>query len=68
MSIVLLYPLLMMVARSLWETTKNTVGFNHMIASASDAASGGGVAYVMETMYNYTAYFADNDPRYSQLV
>lgn len=44
------------------------MGFNHMIASSPDALTyattgGGDVAYVMETMFNYTAYFADNDPR-----
>lgn len=55
--------------RSLWEETNNTVGFNHMVASASDAAnynpqSSSTVALAMETMYGYTAYFADNDPRF----
>ena len=40
-----------------------------MIASSHDAvdyASGNTnsiVAYVMETMYQYTAYFTDDDPR-----
>ena len=40
-----------------------------MISSAYDAAAYAAgnrdaiVAYVMETMYNYTAYFTDNDPR-----
>ena len=38
--------------------------FNHMVASGNDAASGTGPAAVaMETMYQYTAYFNDNDPR-----
>jgi hypothetical protein len=44
-------------ARALWAATNNTVGFNHMIASAPDAAafnagdySGPGVATVFETM------------------
>ncbi len=55
--------------RSLWEATNNTVGFNHMIASANDAVSYSKgnkeavVAYAMETMYNYTAFFMDNDER-----
>ena len=40
-----------------------------MVASGPDAAkfangtSKGPVALAMETMYLYTAYFADNDPR-----
>ena len=55
-------------ARARWESTTNTVGFNHMIASGGDAqAYAGGklidVALALETMYGYTAYFADNDPR-----
>ena len=55
--------------RDLWAATNNTVGFNHMIASGPDAvayASGArdqSVALALETMYQYTAYFADNDPR-----
>jgi hypothetical protein len=55
--------------RTLWASTNNTVGFNHMIASAPDAeayrrgTSSGPVAYALETMYQYTAYFPDNDPR-----
>ena len=55
--------------RALWEQTSNTVGFNHMISSGKDAtayAAGNKdavVAYVMETMYDYTAFFADDDPR-----
>jgi len=44
--------------KTLWENTNNTVGFNHMIGSASDAKS-----VAMETMSGYTAYFLDNDPR-----
>ena len=57
-------------ARKLWESTNNTVGYNHMISSGNDATAyvnNGGhstVALVMETMYQYTAYFHDNDPRY----
>ena len=56
-------------ARKLWESTNNTVGFNHMISSGKDATdyiNNGGhsiVALIMETMYGYTAYFHDNDPR-----
>ena len=53
--------------RSLWAATNNTVGFNHMIASGPDAVaykdSSQSVAYALETMYQYTAYFPDNDPR-----
>ena len=55
--------------RELWAATNNTVGFNHMIASGPDAlayAKGSkvqSVALALETMYQYTAYFADNDPR-----
>ena len=48
--------------------TNNTVGFNHMVASGPDAAAynpdnHSTVALALETMYGYTAYFADNDPR-----
>lgn len=55
-------------ARQLWDATNNTVGFNHMIASAPDAqlfrqGKGKTVALALETMYQYTAYFADNDTR-----
>ena len=40
-----------------------------MVASGPDAMAyaqgqAGPVALAMETMYEYTAYFADNDPRY----
>ena len=38
-------------ARAIWESTNNTVGFNHMIASASDVVNGH-AALVEETMYN----------------
>ena len=56
-------------ARQLWDSTNNTVGFNHMIASAPDAvlyrqSKTSTVALALETMYRYTAYFADNDSRY----
>lgn len=55
-------------ARELWAATNNTVGFNHMIASATDAKlyrehKTKTVALALETMYQYTAYFADNDTR-----
>lgn len=44
--------------KALWEATNNTVGFNHMWGSAADAK-----AMVAETMYGYSAYFLDDDPR-----
>lgn len=55
-------------ARQLWSATNNTVGFNHMVASAPDARlyqrkKPRTVALAMETMYQYTAYFGDNDTR-----
>ena len=55
-------------ARQLWEATNNTVGFNHMIASGHDSnlyrqGQTTTVAVAMETMYQYTAYFYDNDTR-----
>eukprot|EP00054_Salpingoeca_dolichothecata_P025806 m.182208 g.182208 ORF g.182208 m.182208 type:complete len:486 (+) comp25474_c0_seq1:957-2414(+) len=62
-------------ARALWAATNNTVGFNHMVGSQPDAElykqgnySGPGVATVMETMFNYTAYFTDNDDRETQAM
>jgi len=48
---------------TLWENTNNTVGFNHMVASANDAANSPHGALALETMAGYTAYFLDNDPR-----
>lgn len=45
-------------ALAIWNATKNTGGFNHMIGSLKDRK-----AVVLETMSNYTAYFYDNDPR-----
>jgi len=45
-------------AQTLWEKTNNTVGFNHMIGSGSDAQS-----MVMETMRGYNAFFRADDPR-----
>jgi len=51
-------------AKALWEHTNNTVGFNHMVASANDNnGPGSHAALALETMFNYTAYFLDNDPR-----
>ncbi len=47
-------------ARKIWEETNNTLGMNHMIASASDLVTDH-PAYVMETMRNYTAWFMDDD-------
>ena len=45
-------------AKALWANTSNTVGFNHMIASAADNA-----AIVIETNADTSAYFGPNDPR-----
>jgi hypothetical protein len=45
-------------AKSIWEGTNNTVGFNFMVGSASDKR-----AMCMETMQDFTAYFADMDER-----
>ena len=45
-------------AVAIWKATNNTVGFNHMVGSATDRA-----AVVMETMANYTAFFSADDPR-----
>lgn len=45
-------------ARAVWAATNNTVGFNHMVASARDAS-----AVVMETDAITTAYFSADDPR-----
>jgi len=50
-------------AKNLWDATNNTVGFNHMIGSAIDSKS-----LVEETMYEYTAYFFDNDEREASAV
>lgn len=49
-------------AKKIWEETNNTLGMNHMVASASDLATGEPV-FVVETMRNHTAWFKDNDPR-----
>merc|ERR1712232_199915 len=50
-------------AWGLWESTNNTVGFNHMVASSTDASSSNHGALAIETMADYSAYFLDNDPR-----
>eukprot|EP01094_Clydonella_sp_ATCC50884_P007399 TRINITY_DN1657_c0_g1_i1.p1 TRINITY_DN1657_c0_g1~~TRINITY_DN1657_c0_g1_i1.p1 ORF type:complete len:513 (-),score=145.35 TRINITY_DN1657_c0_g1_i1:122-1639(-) len=49
-------------AWALWEATNNTVGYNHIIASASDVAQGH-PALAIETMAGYNGFFLDNDPR-----
>jgi len=49
-------------AWALWEHTNNTVGYNHMIASAEDVAQGH-PALAIETMKGYNGFFLDNDPR-----
>eukprot|EP00163_Fabomonas_tropica_P025887 TRINITY_DN4578_c0_g2_i1.p1 TRINITY_DN4578_c0_g2~~TRINITY_DN4578_c0_g2_i1.p1 ORF type:complete len:554 (+),score=148.91 TRINITY_DN4578_c0_g2_i1:61-1722(+) len=55
-------------AQKLWAATNNTVGFNHMVTSASDNHAGqtSHPAMVFETMKDYTAYFQDNDAREQQ--
>lgn len=52
-------------AWNLWEMTNNTVGYNHMITSASDVHTSGvsHPAVAIETMAGYSAYFLDDDPR-----
>eukprot|EP01114_Cavostelium_apophysatum_P014540 TRINITY_DN379_c0_g1_i1.p1 TRINITY_DN379_c0_g1~~TRINITY_DN379_c0_g1_i1.p1 ORF type:complete len:548 (+),score=118.60 TRINITY_DN379_c0_g1_i1:165-1808(+) len=50
-------------AKTVWEATNNTVGFNHMVGSGSDAQS-----LVFETMHDYTAYFLADDPREANAV
>ena len=49
-------------AKDIWLSTNNTLGMNHMIASAKDVITRQ-PAFVVETMRNYTAWFVDNDPR-----
>lgn len=49
-------------ARQIWVQTNNTLGMNHMVASASDLATNEPV-FVVETMRNYTAWFKDDDER-----
>lgn len=45
-------------AKAAWLRTNNTVGFNHMVASAADQS-----AWVVETNSLTSAFFAANDPR-----
>ena len=45
-------------AMKIWTSTNNTVGFNHMIGSATDKK-----AIAMETMKGYTAFFESMDKR-----
>jgi hypothetical protein len=45
-------------AKTLWLATNNTVGVNHMVASASDAS-----AIVIETNAASSAFFSADDPR-----
>jgi hypothetical protein len=45
-------------ALSLWQSTNNTVGFNHGVGSAAD-----GSAVLLETMAHNTAVFGAMDPR-----
>jgi hypothetical protein len=48
-------------ALKIWDSTNNTVSFNHMISSASELPAV--PAVVIETMKDYNAFFFDNDPR-----
>ena len=50
-------------AMKLWNSTQNTVGFNHGIGSVED-----GTAILLETMMHNTAVFADNDPREAEYI
>ncbi len=45
-------------AINFWNSTNNTVGFNHGFGSANDQK-----AVLLETMMGNTAYFYDNDVR-----
>lgn len=49
-------------AKKLWNETENTLGMNHMIASAVDTVTGQ-PAFIVETMRDYSAWFKDKDPR-----
>jgi hypothetical protein len=53
-------------ALTIWKNTQNTLGMNHMLASASDLSSGH-PAVALETMKGFTAFFYDNDPREAAL-
>jgi hypothetical protein len=50
-------------ALAIWQSTNNTVGFNHGVGSAKD-----GQAVLLETMMGNTAVFYANDPREQDLV
>jgi len=50
-------------ALTLWNSTSNTVGFNHGFGSAKDRKS-----VLLETMASHTAAFEDNDPREQELI
>ncbi len=50
-------------AVAIWQSTNNTVGFNHGIGSAADKQ-----AIVIETMEGNSAIFGANDPREQNLV
>jgi hypothetical protein len=54
-------------AKEIWEQTNNTLGMNHMVASASDLATGEPI-FVVETMRNYTAWFVDYDKRENHTI
>ena len=56
-------------AVELWKTTNNTLGLNHMIASAVDISEKNPhPAVAVETMAGYTAYFYENDTRETALT
>ena len=50
-------------AKAIYKSTVNTLGMNHMVASAADVATGKCPAFVVETNHERTAWFEDNDPR-----
>ena len=50
-------------ALAVWNSTTNTIGFNHGVGSASDKS-----AVLLETMFGNTAVFADNDEREQSLI
>jgi len=54
-------------AMSIWDSTNNTMGMNHMISSSEDVPQGH-PARALETMGGYTAVFLDNDPREASLT
>lgn len=50
-------------AKKIWESSENTFGMNHMVASAADIVTSGAPVFVVETMRGYTAWFSDKDSR-----